>query len=83
MYVKTEFSNCQSSKSQRASLPIDSHPFRSMSIGCPIPGIPIPSIGRPIPGIRLIQNLILKIQGQGHGWGELYVFISTISDEHV
>ena len=41
-------------------------PFR------PIPGIPIPSIGRPIPGIRLIQNLILKTQGQGqgHGWGE-------------
>ena len=36
---------------------IDSHPFRSMSI-C-----------HPIPEIRLFQNLTLKIQGQGHGWG--------------
>ena len=38
--------------------PIDSHPFCSMSIG------------HPIPEIRLFQNLTLKIQGQGHGWGE-------------
>ena len=37
---------------------IDSHPFNSMSIG------------HPIPDIRLFQNLTLKIQGQGHGWGE-------------
>ena len=37
---------------------IDSHPFRSMSIG------------HPIHKIRLFQNLTLKIQGQGHGWGE-------------
>ena len=37
---------------------IDSHPFRSMSIS------------HPIHKIRLFQTLILKIQGQGHGWGE-------------
>ena len=37
---------------------IDSHPFNSMSIS------------HPIPEIRLFQNLTLKIQGQGHGWGE-------------
>ena len=37
---------------------IDSHPFRSMSIG------------HPIYRIRLFQNLTLKIQGQGHGWGK-------------
>ena len=37
---------------------IDSHPFHPMSIG------------HPIPEIRLFQNLTLKIQGQGHGWGE-------------
>ena len=36
---------------------IDSHPFRSMSIS--------PSI----PEMQHFQNLILKIQGQGHGWG--------------
>ena len=28
------------------------------------------SIGHPIPEIWLFQNLTLKIQGQGHGWGE-------------
>ena len=38
--------------------PIDSHPFRSMSIG------------PPIPEIQHFQNLTLKIQGQGHEWGE-------------
>ena len=38
--------------------PIDSHPFRSMSIG------------HPIPEIQHFQNLTLKIQGQSHGWGE-------------
>ena len=38
--------------------PIDSYPFRSMSIG------------PPIPGIQLFQNFTLKIQGQGHGWGQ-------------
>ena len=37
---------------------IDSHPFNSMSIG------------HPIPEIWLFQNLTLKIQGEGHGWGE-------------
>ena len=37
---------------------IDSHPFNSMSIG------------HPIPEIWLFQNLTLKIQGQGHGWGK-------------
>ena len=37
---------------------IDSHPFNSMSIG------------HPIPEIWLFQNLTLKIQGQGLGWGE-------------
>ena len=37
---------------------IDSHTFRSMSIG------------HPIPEIRLFQDLTLKIQGQGHGWGQ-------------
>ena len=36
---------------------INSHPFNSMSIG------------HPIPEIRPFQNLTLKIQGQGHGWG--------------
>ena len=28
------------------------------------------SIGPPIPGIQLFWNLTLKIQGQGHGWGQ-------------
>ena len=37
--------------------PIDSHPFCSMSIG------------PPIPEIQHFQNLTLKINGQGHGWG--------------
>ena len=37
---------------------IDSHPFNSMSIG------------HPIPKIWLFLNLTLKIQCQGHGWGE-------------
>ena len=37
--------------------PIDSHPFRSMSIG------------PPIPDIQHYQNLTFKIKGQGHGWG--------------
>ena len=37
---------------------INSHPFNSMSIG------------HPIPEIWLFPNLTLKIQGQGHGWGE-------------
>ena len=37
---------------------IDSHPCNSMSIG------------HPIPEIWLFQNLTLKIQGQGHAWGE-------------
>ena len=39
---------------------IDSHLFNSMSIG------------HPIPEIWLFQNLTLKIQGQGHGWGECW-----------
>ena len=37
---------------------VDSHPFNCMSIG------------HPIPEIRLFQNFTLKIQGQGHEWGE-------------
>ena len=37
--------------------PIDSHPFHSMSIW------------HPIAELRLFQNLTLKINGQGHGWG--------------
>ena len=37
---------------------VDSHPFRSMSIG------------HPILELRLFQNLTLKIKGQGHGWGQ-------------
>ena len=37
---------------------IDTHPINSMSIG------------HPIPEIWLFQNLTLKIQDQGHGWGE-------------
>ena len=40
--------------------PIDSYPFRSMSIG------------RPIPGTQLFHNLTLKIQGQDHGWGHSF-----------
>ena len=36
---------------------VDSHPFHSMSIG------------HPIPELWLFQNLTLKIEGQGHGWG--------------
>ena len=39
---------------------IDSHPFNSMSIG------------HLIPEIWLFQNLTIKIQGQGHGWGECW-----------
>ena len=39
------------------SHPIDSCPFRSMSIS------------PPIPELWLFQNLTLKIKGQGHGWG--------------
>ena len=37
---------------------VNSHPFRSMSIG------------HPISELRLFQNLTLKIEGQGHGWGQ-------------
>ena len=37
---------------------IDSHPFRSMSISLLIPQI------------RLFQTLTLKLQGQGHEWGQ-------------
>ena len=37
---------------------VNSHPFRSMSIG------------HPIPELRLFQNLTLNIKGQGHGWGQ-------------
>ena len=36
---------------------VDSHPFRFMSIR------------HPIPELQLVQNLTLKIQGQGYGWG--------------
>ena len=41
----------------RISHPVDSHPFCSMSIG------------HPVPELWLLQNLTLKIKGQGHGWG--------------
>ena len=27
-------------------------------------------VGPPVPGIQLFQNFTLKIQGQGHGWGQ-------------
>ena len=37
---------------------INSHPFHSMSIS------------PPIPQIRLFQTLTLKLQGQGHVWGQ-------------
>ena len=37
---------------------IDSHPFRPMSMG------------HIISEIQLFQNLTLKIQSQGHGWGQ-------------
>ena len=40
---------------------IDLHPFNSMSIR------------HPIPEIRLFQNLTLKIQGQGHWWGDVEI----------
>ena len=43
---------------------IDTHPFDSMSIG------------HPIPEIQSFQNLTLKIQGQGHGWGERWKSLS-------
>ena len=36
----------------------DSHPFRSLSIG------------RPIPEIKLFLTMTLKLQGQGHGCGQ-------------
>ena len=36
----------------------DSHPFHTMSFGCPIPEI------------RLFQTLTLKLQGQGYGCGQ-------------
>ena len=39
---------------------IDSHRINSMSIG------------HPIPEMWLFKNLTLKIQGQGHGWGECW-----------
>ena len=52
---------------------IDSHPFRSTSIG------------RPISEIRLFENLTLKIQGQGHGWGERWKWQhgSNIPSTHI
>ena len=47
----------------------NSHPFRSMSIG------------HPIPEIRLFKTSTLKLQGQGHGcgqWARLYSRISIL-----
>ena len=32
------------------------------------------SIGHPIPEIRIFQNLTLKIQGHGHGWGQSWSY---------
>ena len=64
--------------------PIDSHPFRSMSIWHPIaelrlfqnltlksthiPFVPCQS-GIPFVSYDFFKNLTLKIKGQGHGWG--------------
>ena len=45
-------------KSKSWSWMDDSHPFRSLSIG------------RPIPEIKLFQTLTLKLQGQGYGCGQ-------------
>ena len=50
---------------------IDSHPFNSMSIR------------HPIPEIRLFENLTLKIQGQGHGWGERWKSQSGCNITHI
>ena len=60
-------------------LPIDSHPFRSMSIGphswdtdfCKIR--PWKSKVRSYPqilGMQLFETLTFTVQGQGHGWGQ-------------
>ena len=38
---------------------VDSHPFRSMSVG------------PPIAELWLFENLTLKIKGQGHGWDHI------------
>ena len=62
-YFKTWGSNSRSRSWVRSKLKVttwvqhsvDSHPFRSMSIG------------HPIPELRLFQKLTLKIKGQGHG----------------
>ena len=61
----------------------DTHPFRSLSIG------------HPIPEIRLFQILTLKLQGQGHACGQRarpysppsillirFLFISHQCDQH-
>ena len=46
--------------------PINSHPFHSLSNSSSIPEI------------QLLQNLTLKIHGQGHGWGShFFRFMST------
>ena len=47
-------------------LPIDSHPFHSMSTG------------HPTPGIQLYQNLTLKIQGQGHIMGSTSYWLTSL-----
>ena len=67
-FSKFDLENSKSRSWKRCSLKvttwvqhsIDSHPFRSMSIG------------HPIHKIQFFQNLTLKIQGQGHGWGECW-----------
>ena len=64
-YFKFDIENSRSRSWVRSKLKVttwvqhsvDSHPFRSMSIG------------HPIPELWLFQNLTLKSKGQGHGWG--------------
>ena len=57
-FSKFDLENSRSRSQLKVYHPINSYPFRSMSIG------------PPIPGIQLFQNLTLKIHGQGHGWGQ-------------
>ena len=64
-FTKFDLENSRSRSRKRWTLEVttwvqhsvDSNPFRSMSIG------------HSIPKIQHFQNLTLKIQGQGHGWG--------------
>ena len=53
------YSTMVTQKSRSLSRIINSDPLRSMSIG------------PPIPEMRLFQTLTLKLQGQGHGCGQM------------